>query len=399
MPKIILLASAALGLAACTPAEEAPEATTVKVANRAEFVKALKEATPGTKILLAPGKYPGGVYHKGLKGTKARPILIASADPKRPAVFEGGYCSFQFSGAEHVEFRDLVCKGGRTNGINIDGGSKFFKLVNVTVKDVNRKGNHDGIKLSGVSDFRIENCTVEHWGDCGIDMVACARGVIENNVFRTSEGKLPAVGVQTKGGTVDVVIRRNLFERAGRRGVNAGGSTSLNCFWLGLPEKGAYEAKRITVEGNVFVGCNAAVAFVTSEECVARFNTIYHPERWAFRILQETGNKRFIKCRNSRVEDNIIVYKSTKWAAGGMNFLTRSADPFSFKFSRNWWYCSDKPASSHRKLPVKETDAVIGTDPMLSGPAKGDFTLKPGSPAKSVGHMALRGAGAGARGE
>jgi len=369
-------------------ARAAEDEKVVRVADRAALVAAIKGAGPATRILLAPGSYPGGMYFKGVKGAKDRPVVIAAADPKKPPVIQAGYSAFQFSGAEYLELRNIVCRGARQNGINIDGGSKFFKLVNVTVKDVDPKGNHDGIKLSGISDFLVEGCTVENWGDCGIDMVACTRGLIHKSVFR-STGKLPAVGVQTKGGTIDVVIRSNLFDRGGRRGVNAGGSTSLKCFWLGLPEKDAYEAKDIVIEGNVFVGCNAAVAFVTSEDCLARFNTVYHPMRWAFRILQETGNKRFIKCRRSRVEDNIIVYRSGQWVEGGMNFLTKSADPYSFKFARNWWYCSDKPKTSRRRLPVEETDPVIGTDPMLAAPAKGDYSLKDASPAKAAGHTAM----------
>ena len=390
--------SAALTLSVAALAAEDDAAATVR--NRVELMKAIREAKPGARVLLAPGKYPGGMYFKGVKGTKEKPIVVAPADPKRPPVIEGGYSAFQFSGAEYLELRDLICVGARKNGLNIDGGSRFFRLLNLTVRDVNQQGNHDGIKLSGVSDFRVEDCTVENWGDCGVDMVACARGLIEGCVFRTTKGNPPAVGVQTKGGSIDVTIRRNRFDRAGRRGVNVGGSTALNCFWLGLPEKDAYEAKRIIVEGNVFVGSNAAAAFVTADECVVRWNTIYHPTRWAFRILQETGAPRFLKCRNGRVEDNIIVYRSDQWAAGGMNFLTKSADPYSFRFARNWWYCSDQPKRSARRLPVKETDGVVGKDPMLADPEKGDFALKDGSPAKGRGHTALPVAGeASGRGE
>ena len=329
------------------------------------------------------------MYLKGVKGTKERPIVVMPADPENPPVIEGGYCAMQLSGAEYLTLRDLVCVGARKNGLNIDGGSKFFRLINLTVRDVNQQGNHDGIKLSGVSDFRVENCTVENWGDCGIDMVACARGLIEGCTFRTTKGTQPAVGVQTKGGSIDVTIRRNRFESAGRRGVNVGGSTSLDCFWLGLPERDAYEAKHIVVEGNIFVDSKAAIAFVTADECLARWNTIYDPSRWAFRILQESGDKRFAKCRNGRVEDNLIVYRSDRWATGGMNFLTKSADPYSFKFARNWWYCSDRPAKSGRSLPVKEVEGVVGKDPLLSDPEKGDFTLKEGSPAEGRGHTGL----------
>ncbi|MDP7135115.1 MAG: chondroitinase-B domain-containing protein, partial [Planctomycetota bacterium] len=100
-------------------AEDVPA---TKVRNRSDLMKALKDAKPGTRILLAPGRYKGGMYLKGVKGTKEKPIVVAAADPKDPPVIEGGYCSFQFSGAEYLELRNIVCVGGRGNGINIDGG-------------------------------------------------------------------------------------------------------------------------------------------------------------------------------------------------------------------------------------------------------------------------------------
>jgi hypothetical protein len=41
---------------------------TVTVNTRDQIVKAVEKATPGTTILIAPGKYQGGLHFNGLQG-------------------------------------------------------------------------------------------------------------------------------------------------------------------------------------------------------------------------------------------------------------------------------------------------------------------------------------------
>ena len=78
-------------------------------------------------------------------------------------------------------------------------------------------------------------------------------------------------GVQTKGGSRNVIIRRNRFESAGARGVNVGGSTGLEFFRPALTAGAEHwEAKEIRVEGNTFLGCTAPVAFVGADAAVVR---------------------------------------------------------------------------------------------------------------------------------
>src|SRR6185295_6848225 len=98
-------------------------------------------------------------------------------------------------------------------------------------------GNCDGIKLSGVDEFRVASCTVEGWGTGGgsaIDMVGCHDGVVESNNFLGASGAGESTssgnGVQTKGGSANIVIRRNRFENAGARAINIGGSTGRQYF-------------------------------------------------------------------------------------------------------------------------------------------------------------------------
>jgi hypothetical protein len=368
----------------------------VRVSDVAALRQAVRAAKPGTRILLAPGTYQGGMGFADLSGEPGKPLVIASADPNNPARIAGGGSGLHLSRVAHLELRDLHLTGASGNGLNIDDGgnpqtpTSHLVLRNLRVTDVGPGGNRDGIKLSGVYDFRVEGCTVERWGagGSGIDMVGCHRGVIERCVFRLDRGPAGAQGngVQAKGGSTAITIRRNRFEEAGGRAVNIGGSTGIPYF---RPRPQGFEAKDIRVEGNVFVGSAAPVCFVGVDGALVRFNTLYRPGRWAIRILQETRDPDFVPSRNGVFEDNIVVFRSGSWASGGVNIGPGTA-PETFRFARNLWFCEDEPARSRPTLPTPEAGAVIGQDPGLRNPSGGDFTPAPGSPAAGKGATALR---------
>lgn len=362
--------------------------TTVRDAQ--ELRQAVSQARAGARILVAPGEYPGGYHFSNLRGEPGKPIVIAAADPSKPPVLKGGGTSLQLSRVEHIELRHLVLEGARDNGLNIDDGgdrerpSRHVTLVGLRVADVGAKGNQDGIKLSGVADFRVEGCVIERWGGGGsaVDMVGCHRGVIEGNTFRHIDGG--GSGVQMKGGCADIAVRRNRFENAGSRAVNIGGSTSLEFFRPPLKDPPFAEARNIRVEGNTFLGSDAPIAFVGVEGAVVRCNTIYVPRRWAIRILQETTAEGFVPCRRGEFSDNIVVFRSTQWSEGGVN-VGPGTEPRTFVFTRNFWFCVDDPSRSRPTLPTEERGGMYGVDPLFRDAEKGDLRLRPGSPAKGLG--------------
>lgn len=402
-----LLAAGALLAANPAVPQEKPSARVVTVHDADGLRRAVRAAKPGTRIEIAPGTYPGGFYFDAVRGAANRPIILAAADPARPPLFQGGSEAFHFSRPAYLELHNLSVSGQSANGLNLDDGGKYddpnaarhIVLRGLTVRDVGSLGgNHDGIKLSGLNDFRIEKCRVENWAGAGIDMVGCHRGVIQNSLFRhrdnSAGGQTGDTGIQAKGGCRDIRIQNNRFENAGARGVNIGGSTGLEYFRPPLQVRGAEnrfatgeaasEAANITVEDNVFIGGTAPLAFVGVDGAKARFNTIYVPQRWAFRILQETRAPGFVACRNGEFTDNLIVFRSDRWAEGGVNIGTGTL-PKTFRFARNAWHCLDRPDRSRPTLPTPETDGLYGQDPRFIAAETGDLRLRQGSPAQKRG--------------
>jgi hypothetical protein len=271
--------------------------------------------------------------------------------------------------------RGISVRGQRHNGINVDDGGDFdtpshhIVLERLRVTDIGPKGNFDGIKLSGVTDFFVRRCQISGWGGQAIDMVGCHRGVIENCVFRGKDGFSQTTGPQTKGGSSDVAIRRCTFLQAGDRGVNIGGSTGLPYF---RPKGARYEARDVTVEGCTFVGSQAPIAFVGVDGAMVRYNTFYRPGKWIMRILQETTEPGFVACRNGTFTRNLVVFRSDEVRVA-VNIGPRT-QPETFRFVDNFWFVQDRPASSQPELPTQETGGVHGLDPRFRAPRRLDFT-------------------------
>ncbi len=393
---LFALAAAA---ASAARAEDAPVVRNVRTVE--EIRRAAADASPGTRIRIAAGTYPGGLHLSDLRGKEGKPVVLEAADSSAPPLFRGGTTGIQLTDPVHVVLRGLAFEGQTGNGVNVDDGgtpatpAHHVVLEGLVVRDVGPDGNHDGIKLSGIEDFRVEGCTVERWGRGGsaVDMVGCRRGVIERCTFRHEAEAARGSGVQAKGGTRDVAIRRNRFENAGGRAVNAGGSTGLDYFrpplaqWTGP----RYEAKDVRVEGNTFVGGETPIAFVGVDGATFRFNTVHLPGRWALRILQENRAEGFVPCRGGVVTDNLFVFRSDRWAEGGVN-RGPGTEPGTFRFERNVWFCVDAPDRTKDllRLPVAESGGVHGKDPLFRDADAGDLRLRPGSPAAAAGADALR---------
>jgi hypothetical protein len=377
-----MLRAAALALPlAAAAAAQGP----VRVHDTAGLRAALAAARPGATILLAPGDYDG-FGASDVHGRDGAPIVVRAAEPARAPRFRGG---IHLADCTHLELGGFVVEGAPANGVNIDDGgtaatpAHHVVLRGITVRDCGGDANHDGIKLSGVDDFELVDCVVERWGrrGSGVDMVGCRRGRLEGCTFRDRADRPAANGVQMKGGTRDVVVRRCRFEDAGERAVQLGGSTGRAFF---RPAVEGFEAKDLVVEGCTIVGGTAAVAFVGCDGAVVRHNTIVAPRKWVLRILQETTAADFVPCRGGVFTDNLVVHACATVAnVGG------GTAPDTFPFARNWWFRSDDAARSRPQLPVAETDGAGGKAPRFVDEARGDFRQASDSPARAHGADAL----------
>ena len=285
------------------------------VSNTSQFSTALAAATAGDQIILQPGVYGGGHYRANLQQ-----VTIRSANPANPAIIDGGSNGIQLSDSAGVTISDLVFRNQVDNGLNIDDGGTFdtpatnLTLRNITVRDIVTAGNNDGIKLSGVDDFLIENVQVLNWGIGGsaVDMVGCHRGLIQNSNFTHTNSNNAGTTLQPKGGSKDITFRANRIDlpRGAGRAVQAGGSTGTPFFRF-VPGDSGYEANQIVAEGNVIIGGSSAFSWVNINGGVFHHNLVHRPGQWVARILNENQGLPIVDTQNGQLLDNRIVFNDT----------------------------------------------------------------------------------------
>lgn len=349
----------------------------ITVSNTGDLRNELRRARPGTTITLARGEYDG-IWIEGISGTKQHPIVITGADPADPPLFKGGKEALHFSDCNYVTLRNVRVSDCWMNGINSDDGaiystpSRGMSFENLVIENIGPNGNHDGLKLSGLDEFTVRNCCFSGWGGSAIDMVGCHDGIIEDCRFIGKEGYSQNTGIQAKGGTENILIRQNFFNNAGARAVNIGGSTGLQFF---RPKPADYEARRIDVAGNHFVGSESPIAYVTSIDCKVRQNTIISPGKWVMRILQEQPTDKFKPCQRGTFENNLVVFDRRVKTFVNVGPNTK---PETFSFRKNAWFCND--GTRRPSLPSEEIDGVYQIDPMLENAETPELRIRSTSP-------------------
>jgi polygalacturonase len=189
-------------------------------------------------------------------------------------------------------------------------------------------------------------------------MVGCHDSLVSGCRFVGKPNFTATAGVQTKGGCSDITIEKCHFIQAGERPMNIGGSTDLRLF---RPAGAKYEARRIVVRDNTIEGSSCAAAFVGVDGAEFIGNTILYPEKWIFRVLQETTAEGFYPCRNVLVKDNRIVFRRAQVQIE-IN-IGSGTDPKSFMFEGNQWFAEDHPEFSKPRLPNVEKEGNYGLDP------------------------------------
>ncbi len=332
------------------------QAQTVQIASATELTAALRALSPGTTLRIAPGDYTGSYSISGIER-----VTIEAADPQNPPHFQGGKQAWHFSRCPHLTVRHLRISGQSLNGLNLDDGGQLtdpvpgITLEHLDISDIGPKGNHDGIKASGLTGLTIRSCRITGWGGQGIDFVGCQKSLITGCTFTGKEGFTASAAIQMKGGTHDITVEKNHFKNAGERPLNIGGSTGLPYF---RAPDAPFEARNIIVRENTIEGSSCAAAFVGVDGAEFTDNQILYPTRWIFRILQESTGERFVPCRNVLIKNNRIKFRRAD-IRSDVNIGGNTA-PETFRFVGNHWFAEDNPAQSKPTLPVPETDPVYG---------------------------------------
>lgn len=349
----------------------------------ANLQAAANNAEPGDTILIHAGTYAGGLYIANLQGAAGAWITIRNV-PGETVVFEGGGNAIQFTDPAWLHVRGLVFQHQTGNGLNTDDGSSYATpahdiiFEDCTFRDISATGNNDLLKLSGVDHFQILRCTIQNGaeGGSGIDMVGCHHGLIRECYFEN----LGSNAIQSKGGCEDIQIERNFFRNGGQRTLNIGGSTGLAFF---RPDTAHFEAADIRVFSNIITGSWAAIAYVGAVNVRVENNTIYNPQNWVIRILQETVDPdRFLECGDNTFRNNIVHLDHNLGTETNIGPNTR---PETFTFANNLWFNTALPNWTGPDIPTSDPFMVLNQDPLFTDPATDDFHIPPGSPAAGAG--------------
>jgi hypothetical protein len=366
------------------------------------LAKAASVATPGTQIILAAGLYDGGLYIFGLTGTDTAPIAIIGDGN---VTISSAGTGLMLSQPRYVVLDNLTIQGG-LNGLNIDDGGEVdnpLAAEHVIVKNSTiystGLGNNDAIKASGVNHLYIVNNQLSSVGigSSNIDLVGCHNGIISQNTISNS----PSSGIQTKGGSADILIHGNMIRNItgdGGRAINAGGSTGFAYFRPPLidiatdPLAENYEAARITMLSNIIVSSDTAVAYVGCIDCVFANNTVIDPQLWIVRILQETVSDltyNFVNTRDGYFMNNIVRYTIADIdSAFRVVNIGSNTSPETFTFNNNLWWATDQGESYVTQLPAPippENASLYQLDPLFFNAAAEDYHIGPTSPAIGQG--------------
>ncbi len=340
-------------------------------------------AQPGDTILMHAGNYPGGVAIQNLKGVADKWISIKNA-PGETVIFEGGTNGIQFVEPAYLHLVGLIFQHQTGNGVNTDDGGTYSTPAHHVIfekcvfRDMSATGNNDLLKLSGLDHFEVRNCEFRNGaaGGSGIDMVGCHHGIIRGNRFE----QMGSNAIQCKGGSENVRIEGNFFKNGGQRTLNIGGSTGLQFF---RPDTAHFEAANIQVFSNIIIGSQAPIAFVGAVHVSVVNNTIYQPEKWVIRILQETVDpSRFLECGNNLFQNNLVFLGNNVSTETNIGPDTR---PETFVFSNNLWFNFNNPNWGGPVIPVAETNQILNANPQFKNAAGDDFSIPPTSPAAGAG--------------
>lgn len=334
------------------------------VSNDNELLNKLSSLSPGKTILIKPGQYSGNISIKNVNGASGGKITIKGVDPDNPPVFKGGIVSFHISSSTFLTLENLTIIECQGNGINIDDGGDFstpssnIMLENVAIYRIGPVGNMDGLKLSGVVNFKVNNCRFAGWGGSAIDMVGCHNGIVTNCRFQGLDWFSQHNGVQAKGGSSNILIAHSFFSNTGMNSIVIGGHTGESFF---RPKGVSYEATSIKVFGNRIYGSRIPIAWGTALGGKVSYNTIVAPESAVLSIYQSQKSPEFIGCQGGEFSYNLVISTLSRVRAAKIGDGTK---PETFNIAGNLW--NSQSGKFIMNLPSGSMHLESNADPEIS---------------------------------
>lgn len=349
------------------------------------LTQALEYVEEHDVIVLAPGVYDLGGDHLSRRDLKNVTIRGENDPTKKqggPSIITGAR-TILFQSPNNFVLENLIIENGVQGGLNIDDNdntgeipnpwvpARAITLRNLIVRNIGTGGgNVDGIKLSGLEDFHIDNVRILNWGDGGsaIDMVGCHKGSIENTFIKSEDNSPFTTGIVMKGGSHAIDVKDNRIELSNGRALKIGGSTDGFLFRPPLNHAPAWEASDITVEFNTLIGGRSTVSYVNSDNGRVFNNVIYEPGAQVIKIISEIyGNdpitsKIIQPPRNGKFIDNTVIATIASGSIVDTDAASENGAG-TFQFANNQWYNRGTPGDSTPALPTVETGGVYGVDP------------------------------------
>ncbi|MBI5256545.1 MAG: hypothetical protein HY855_08605 [Burkholderiales bacterium] len=282
-----------------------------------------RHPTQPVRIRLAPGTYADTlgteVYAQRLQRGPAHPIWIVAADGRPNATVLGqginllgvSYIAIEgltigppqvgtWNGQAHADPQPLQAAAGiHVAGAALDARQSALRngqldtsvygryepshhilVRRVTVQNLfdrhERDGetseslSMDGMKFNQVQDLWVLDSSVSQTTRHGIDNVGVHRAAFCRNLVARTGGGL---GIEAKGGSVDVLYDSNTFYRVRR--VELGGEETDATYYFSADGRWDYEALRTVARNNLIVDAReAALEFSGCQDCVAVGNSI-----------------------------------------------------------------------------------------------------------------------------
>ena len=358
----------------------------------------------GDTIILLPGTYPHETTFIGFdtyfRGKDEDNPLVIMGDPEAVAqgnkpVYDGQFDSaygtaipitqyysnnhLAVDDAQYLVFRNIKFKDFYYYGMNIDDGGENSRAtpahhIIIDSCDFETGIGHfrHGLKMSGVDNFEVMNCTFVGIRYNCIDGVGIHDGHIHDNIFRDCQtGLNEGNGVMCKGGSRDVLVEKNIFRNLSIYGVQIGQTTDAHLVRPPYGELDAdgeimdYEAKDIDVFRNIFINVSTPIKWDCARGGRVYQNTFYTPQDYtdpfgASRMLvinqihTHWDGFELVQCRDGEFRNNVIYFGRTEGYPNNRVVWVQNPDtqPETFVFSNNLWYCHADPDNS---IPDWET--------------------------------------------